>query len=111
MFLAIGKYLPSAVIVGIAMEICGLHGWVGSGWEQVSADSLQEKASGLGIATDGPRWKRRKRPVLEALGVMLGTHAIGLLIFLLATSKYIIGNLNVRHMFNPFVPYPHIYFF
>ena len=73
-FIPIGKYLPSAVLVGIGMELNGLHAWVSSGWR-------------YGFETNGiRRWSRQQRPVAIAFSIMVGTHLLGFLLFTVATS-------------------------
>lgn len=70
-FLVIGKYLTAAVLIGINLELNGLHGWVASGWR---FDPASEK------------WSRVPRPILPTLGVMLATHLAGVAYFITLTS-------------------------
>lgn len=70
-FIVIGKYLTSAVLVGIGLELNGLHGWVASGW-------LQSQA--------GSTWLRVSRPTSTALAIMIATHLVGLLFSVLVTG-------------------------
>ncbi len=72
-FIPIGKYLPSAVLIGIGMELNGLHRWVSSGWRCVSeSDGIR-------------RWSRQRRPVAIVFSIMLGTHLFGLFLFTVTT--------------------------
>jgi glycosylphosphatidylinositol transamidase len=80
-FLRIGEYLPTAVIISTAMIFGGLRIWVDAGWvEQRPAVKTP----------DSPlvKWKTRHRNALLPLVIMLVTHVIGGLTFLLATSSW-----------------------
>jgi glycosylphosphatidylinositol transamidase len=79
-FLKIGSFLPSAVIISVAMMFTGLYEWVNAAWilddtpavttEKVDAKDVMKK----------PRIRIR-RPVLQALGILIATHILGLLLF------------------------------
>jgi GPI-anchor transamidase subunit GAA1 len=81
-FVVIGKYLTSAVLVGIGMELNGLQAWVASGWEGTRRGS-------------STIWQRRRRPLLPVLGVMLATHAVGYTSLLFMTSRIMVDALEV----------------
>lgn len=81
-FVVIGKYLTSAVLVGIGMELNGLQAWVTSGWEGTRHGSVTI-------------WQRRRRPLLPVLGLMLATHGFGYASLLLATSREMVNALEV----------------
>ncbi|KLO08967.1 Gaa1-domain-containing protein [Schizopora paradoxa] len=78
-FLKIGHYLPSVIIISVAMMFGGLKEWTNAGWQRT-----QESSDGSNI-----KWERRPRPVLEALLLMLATHIFGGLVFLLASNGWI----------------------
>lgn len=82
-FVVIGKYLTSSVLVGIGMELNGLHAWVASGWEEIRRGS-------------STIWQRRRRPLLPVLGLMLATHAVGYASLLFMTSRIMVNALEVR---------------
>jgi GPI-anchor transamidase subunit GAA1 len=81
-FVAIGKYLPSVVLVGIGMELNGLQAWVASGWESTRCGSR-------------PSWHRRRRPLFSVLGLMFATHAFGYASLLFMTSHVVVSALEV----------------
>ncbi|KIJ16768.1 hypothetical protein PAXINDRAFT_10481 [Paxillus involutus ATCC 200175] len=100
-FMKIGMFLPSAVLVGVAMMFWGLGQWVeagwvrekdvdGSEWEGKGKDSkgMDEKAMDADVGRAHPRWRPRRRPVLPALVIVLATHAIGLLAFNIITTPW-----------------------
>ncbi len=77
-FLKIGHYLPSVIVISVAMMFGGLKQWVNAGWRQ------REASEGLNI-----KWERRPRQVLEALLLMLATHIFGGSVFLLASKGWL----------------------
>ena len=101
-FIVIGKYLPAAVLVGVGLELNGLDGWVGSGWEELPNDKREPAPKSVvehGPTIGGPnkrRWRRRRRPLLMTLGVMGATHLLGYIVFLIFTSAPIVLSLEVR---------------
>ncbi|KAF8343901.1 GPI transamidase component Gaa1 [Cantharellus anzutake] len=72
-FIPIGKYLPSVVLIGIGMELNGLHRWVSSGWKHHPEHGAVN------------RWTRQQRPVAVTCSIIAGTHIFGLLLFLAMT--------------------------
>jgi len=93
-FLKIGSYLPSAVLISIAMMFGGLKVWVDAGWFCYQADGSK------GVLP-APKWSRRRRPVLQALSVMIITHFLGAMLFTLIQERIFIANQTVR-FFTPF---------
>ncbi|GLB34825.1 putative gpi-anchor transamidase [Lyophyllum shimeji] len=81
-FLKIGHYLPSAVLISVAMMFSGLRAWVDAGWTASSV--VTEKK------THRARWSRRRRPILRALSIMLMTHVLGALLFGLITTSWFV---------------------
>lgn len=79
-FIVIGKYLTSAVLVGVGLELNGLHRWVASGWLRTQA---------------GSTWRRVPRPVLTALAIMITTHLVGLAFSILVTRGFLFRDPNV----------------
>jgi len=84
-FLKIGSFLPSAILVSVAMMFAGLYEWVNAAWTLDDAPTVMitEKAS----TKDKPKWIRRRRPVLHALGILIATHFLGLLVFCAITTS------------------------
>lgn len=83
-FLKIGEYLPSAVIVSVAMMFGGLRVWVDAGWieRQWSADKA------IPGRTATTKWITRRRNVITPLVIMLVTHVVGGIIFVIATKSW-----------------------
>jgi GPI-anchor transamidase subunit GAA1 len=94
-FLKIGFFLPSVALVSAAMMFGGLWLWVDSGWKLFGIQPSHA------VEKDGPaivrKWLRRRRPVLPILGIMVATHALGLVLFSLANRPWVIDNRRVRH--------------
>ncbi|KAI0670404.1 Gaa1-domain-containing protein [Trametes maxima] len=93
-FMKIGSYLPSAVLIGTAMLFTGLGEWIRAGWaDALSApidggdDDKSEKAHAE-QRREGPMWRRRPRPVLEPVGIMVLTHALGVVLFYAVSSSW-----------------------
>ncbi|KAH8116816.1 Gaa1-like protein [Phellopilus nigrolimitatus] len=78
-FLKIGHYLPSVIIISVATMFGGLRAWVDAGWRRAERDEEKEKAV---------EWVHRRRPVLDALLVMLVTHAAGALLFFVSWKAW-----------------------
>lgn len=90
-FLKIGSFLPSAVIVSVAMMFAGLYEWVKASW---IPDDAPTGTSEKKTDTE-PKWIRRRKPVLQALGIMISTHVAGLLLFSVITSSFFNKNQQV----------------
>ncbi|KZP12615.1 Gaa1-domain-containing protein [Athelia psychrophila] len=73
-FLKIGAFLPSAVLVSVAMMFVGLGEWVRAGWVR-GPDRVAEKAG------SEVEWLKRRRPLMKPLGIVLGTHVFGAGVF------------------------------
>ncbi|KAF9013977.1 Gaa1-like protein [Cyathus striatus] len=75
-FMKIGSYLPSAIFISVALMVQGLQVWV-------SASYLRRKimTSEKAVSTK-ENWLKRKRPVTPILAIVLGTYAVGGLLFL-----------------------------
>ncbi|KAI0688253.1 Gaa1-domain-containing protein [Cytidiella melzeri] len=90
-FMKIGSYLPAAVLVSTAMLFSGLGEWVQARWVEIP-DVPGEK-----VAAVGTRWTSRKRPVLPALLIVVGTHLAGVLLFYSVTSSWVTSNKNITY--------------
>ncbi|EJD02421.1 Gaa1-like protein [Fomitiporia mediterranea MF3/22] len=81
-FLKIGHYLPSVILISVATMFTGLRTWVNAGWRREAT----EKKS---VGDSDDEWIQRRRPVLNSLLVMLATHAIGAIIFLISWKGWL----------------------
>jgi len=90
-FLKIGFYLPSAILISVAMMFHGLSTWVDAGWVQEHTDHA---ASEQKNTTDSQNltWKRRKRPVISVLCIMIATHLLGMMLFSVVSSTWFMEN-------------------
>ncbi|KAG5724014.1 GPI transamidase component gaa1 [Termitomyces sp. T112] len=79
-FLKIGSYLPSAVLISVAMMFGGLRVWTDAACQ--TSDIINEKSEKEGL--------RRRRPILIVLGVMGATHVVGALLLSVVTSSQFI---------------------
>ncbi|KAF8447520.1 Gaa1-like protein [Boletus edulis BED1] len=101
-FMKIGTFLPSAVLVAVAMIFSGLGRWVEAGWVQESSSELQPqgkeddgKAANATIATVAtlqPTWRPRQRPVIPVITTICVTHCIGLLAFAMIDTSCFLQN-------------------
>lgn len=106
-FMKIGTFLPSAVLVGVAMIFWGLGQWVEAGWVQESPAELQRQdkeddakvATAATVATPQSTWRPRRRPVLPAIVAILATHAVGLLAFATINTSWFLRDQVVRLLF------------
>lgn len=89
-FVQIGNFLPSVVLISVAMMFGGLKYWVQAGWEL-----KQHKGKGLAQET---QWMTRTRPVLPVLTVMLLSHALGVLLLRVLTSHWFNSGNTVRSL-------------
>lgn len=78
-FVKIGNFLPSAVLISVAMMFRGLKLWNDAGW--TTREELDEKSHEI-------VWVRRKRPVLTTLAVMVSIHFTGVCLFLFLTCRW-----------------------
>ncbi|KAJ8598060.1 Gaa1-like GPI transamidase component [Rhizopogon salebrosus TDB-379] len=87
-FMKIGMFLPSAILVSVAMLFKGLGEWVNAGWvREVSEDSFKGTGSLEKESTTRDTWRNRRRPMLSALIIMTATHLLGVLVFNLVCSR------------------------
>ncbi|KAF8077824.1 Gaa1-like protein [Lyophyllum atratum] len=91
-FLKIGSYLPSAVLISVAMMFAGLRAWVDAAW--TASSSVTEKQ------TRKLKRSRRKRPILSVLSIMVVTHTLGALLFSVITTPWF---LQYRQIASPLV--------
>ncbi|KAF8201552.1 Gaa1-like protein [Pholiota molesta] len=82
-FLKIGLYLPSAIFVSVAMMFHGLSTWETSAVEEVKAPGS--------IAG----WRRRKRPTITTIFIMITTHSLGFVLFKIISSSIFVRNYEV----------------
>jgi len=73
-FTKIGNYLPSAVVISTAILFSGLRSWVQAGWVEVPVPGNNSGETKGGQTTE---WERRSRPSLQAVLIILATHAWG----------------------------------
>jgi len=93
-FLKIGLYLPSAILISIAVMIHGLSAWVDSGWIEDESTTMQPDKS----HTETTKWKRRKRPVLDVLFIVMATHTLGAILFAMISSSWFIRRYGVQFL-------------
>ena len=97
-FLNLGSYLPSAVLVSVAMMFSGLATWVDAARRKTYPDATHNSSS----TKSGTEWSTGPRPVLAVLGVMFATHVIGASLFCLLTTRSWVIEKQVRcRMQNP----------
>ncbi|KAF9454645.1 Gaa1-domain-containing protein [Macrolepiota fuliginosa MF-IS2] len=82
-FMKIGSYLPSAILISVAMMFRGLRCWVDAGWRPDHPHSKKGDHS-----PRIPVWSRRSRPVLHVFAMMLMTHLCGVVLFLIVRSSF-----------------------
>jgi glycosylphosphatidylinositol transamidase len=93
-FLKIGLYLPSAILISIAVMIHGLSAWVDAAW--IEDESTADKSH-----VETTKWKRRRRPVIRALSMVMATHILGAVLFAIISSSWYIRHSEVQY-FQPF---------
>ena len=86
-FIKIGGYLPSAILVSVAMLFGGMGAWARARW--VRPAGVDEKQGDEG-------WVARPRPLLPALSVICGTHALGAALFFVCTRTHVLATGKVR---------------
>lgn len=94
-FMKIGMYLPSAILVGTAMLFSGLCEWVNAGWLLTSVPSVDDEKSEKTQTSSAQKWVRRDRHVLGAVTVMVSTHAVGYVLFE-AVSRRLVSLVKPR---------------
>lgn len=77
-FTKIGNYLPSAVVISAVMLFSGLWSWVQAGWVEVPIPSSKGERTKVDQTM---KWERRSRPSLQAVLIILATHAWGALLY------------------------------
>ncbi|KAJ4487817.1 Gaa1-like protein [Lentinula aciculospora] len=80
-FVKIGNYLPSVILISVAMIFGGLEVWVDAAWTKRIPEKPNVEGSTRMI------WNRRRRPVLEVVSIMVATHLFGAITFFFLTSK------------------------
>lgn len=73
----------------------GLYEWVNAAW--VLDDPPVNPADKLNVkyVPAKPKWIRRRRPVLQALGIVIATHVFGLVLFSVLTSTAFVEQRTV----------------
>lgn len=94
-FLKIGLYLPSAILISVAIMFHGLSTWVDAAWVKETQEKTDEVTSGDHIPADLIIWRRRQRPVASVLCVMAATHLHGFFLFSLISSSWFASNYKV----------------
>lgn len=94
-FMKIGSYLPSAILIGVALLFSGLREWVNAGWVLI-ADEAPAKSEKSGEPVPRGKWARRRRPVIRAIAIMAATHALGAIVFYLLSSAWYLNDATVR---------------
>lgn len=84
----IGSYLPSAILISIALMIHGLDCWVDAAWFHGGLDKKERES------VEG-KWRRRKRPVIGVLSIMIATHLFGAVLFAIVCSPFFIRHYDV----------------
>ena len=77
-FTKIGNYLPSAVVISTALLFSGLRSWVEAGWVEVQVPGSKMKGG------QTMKWERRSRPSLQAMFILLATHACGVPLYFIS---------------------------
>ncbi|KAL6300143.1 Gaa1-domain-containing protein [Sparassis latifolia] len=91
-FLKIGSYLPSVILISTAMMFAGLREWVNAGWIWTveHPDPGDEHNKETAASSGSGKWTRRHRPVLDALSLMISTHAAGVVLFFAISSPWFV---------------------
>lgn len=98
-FLKIGLFLPSAILISVAMMFHGLSTWVDAARIYENASEPTEKQDSPLSTPPSIKWRYRKRPVITALGIMIYTHFLGLLLFWTVTRPWFMENHQVGLFF------------
>ncbi|EDR14899.1 uncharacterized protein LACBIDRAFT_306134 [Laccaria bicolor S238N-H82] len=92
-FIKIGGYLPSAILISVAMMFQGLGTWVDAAWvldDSEESSQTREKASNSPL-----KWRKRRRPVIPALLIMAATHTFGGLLFFILTRSWFMKSCQI----------------
>ena len=84
-------------MISIALMFGGLREWVTAGWRLVP-DRKPELDSTDKSNVRGEEWERRRRPVLDALLVMLVTHVAGAALFWMQWKNWISSDMVLVHL-------------
>lgn len=95
----IGSYLPSAVLISVAMIFGGLRIWVDLAWSEDQTEGSEKRERETQVAIK-KTWSRRARPVIRVLAIMIMTHVYGGLLFTVVTSSWFSENRAVRINFH-----------
>lgn len=100
-FVKIGNFLPSAILISVAMMFGGLHVWVDAAWVWTNASKGEvEENEKKSVENKRPEpqpttsphtamgWVRRRRSVLDVLFMMIGTHIFGASTFFVLSSQW-----------------------
>ena len=102
-FLKIGFFLPSAILISVAMMFHGLSTWVDAAWIAEIDTGPTEKEDSLSLSmSPSIKWRNRKRPVITVLGIMISTHFLGLFLFWTITRSWFMENCQVGLFSNSF---------
>ena len=110
-FLKIGSYLPSAVLIAVALMFGGLREWVGAGWVEVEDKYPPlEKGEDTGIAiASKKKWVPRRRDLLGPFVVTATSHLIGLALFMLISQAWFdTRQLVCSLVLSYFIPLTHV---
>lgn len=96
-FLKIGFFLPSAILISVAMMFHGLSTWVNAAWiNEETISEPTEKENSLSSSTPPSiKWRSRRRPVISVLGIMISTHFLGSLLFWTITRSWFMEKYEV----------------
>lgn len=94
-FMKIGSYLPSAILIGVALLFSGLREWVNAGWVLI-ANEAQVKSEKSSEPVPSEKWTRRRRPVIRAVAIMAATHTLGAIVFCLLSTTWYLSDATVR---------------
>ncbi|KAK7020446.1 Gaa1-like protein [Favolaschia claudopus] len=89
-FLKIGSFLPSAVLISVAMMFAGLKIWSDSAWIPDTSAAIEKEGE-----NNGNKWIERIRPVLPVLGMMISTHIGGVALFYVLTTAWFSHNQTI----------------
>lgn len=92
-FMKIGSYLPSAVLISVAMMFRGLQCWANARWKPNHSSKSESDHSPKTIV-----WSRRNRHVLHVLTMMLVTHFLGAALFLMIRSSWFLNDQKVGYL-------------